>query len=196
MSALAAATEARVAAVEAEARERSEREAAACATADTALFADAEAGLEALRAHGAMRSALFAPVRSPSGPQRSVLYQKARDLTIPAAAPTVDVDDADPCSGRGRLEVWSGLELTGHEATELAAEREDAARGVCNAALKAVRDARSILQTRRSAVQLAVQQSRETCNRQRRVARSGGSFGCESRDTNPASRMKVTNPLD
>ena len=86
--------------------------------------------------------------------------------------------------------------MTGHEATELAAEREDAARVVCNHALQAVRDAKSRLASRRSAVQTAVRQSREAVTRQRRVAKSGNFGMAGERDTNPASRRMATNPLD
>ena len=146
----------------------------------------------ALEEHEKTRQGLFVPVRANSI-SRSVLYQKSADLSL--FAPRPEIDDADPTSERGRISA-SGLDVTGHEAIELAAAHEDAARTVCNSAMKALREARSQRMTRQSAVEEAVRTSREAVTRQKRAARVGHFGSTGVRDTNPASRRMATNPED
>ena len=86
--------------------------------------------------------------------------------------------------------------LTGHEATFCAAEREDTARALCNAALKAVRTAQSQLASRKSALQVAVLNSREMAMKQKRAAKSGKFGSSEERNTDPSTRKTPTNPED
>ena len=86
--------------------------------------------------------------------------------------------------------------MTGHEATEVAAEREDGARNACTRALRAVREARSELNLRKSSLQVSVRTSREMVLTQRRAAKSGNFGSSEERNTDPATRKTASNPED
>jgi len=142
--------------------------------------------------HKELRDTLFDPVYSNPDIENSVLYQKMN----PMAPLTLPLDDKNPKSSLGRLTSTFGQQLTGHEATEVAAEREDGARNACNRALKAVRDARSELSLRKSQLQVSVRTSRDTVLRQRRAAKSGNFGSSEARNTDPATRKTATNPED
>ena len=145
-----------------------------------------------LESHRKLRDDLFDPVLSNPAIENSVLYQKIN----PMKPLTVDLDDKDQESTSGRLASPFGNKMTGHEATFEAAKREDLARNACTRALKAVRDARSELNVRKSALQVSVRTSREVVLKQRRAAKSGNFGSSEERNTDPATRKTATNPED
>lgn len=146
---------------------------------------------QALKMHEGVRDEIFDPVlASREDGSRSVLYQR----TAPLYAPRLDLDDNDPAATIGKLACSNGLEVTGHEATALAAEQEDSARILCTGAMKAVRDAQARLGRKKSDLQVAVRKSREMVLCQRRAAKVGKFGSSEARDTNPASRRLALAP--
>ena len=138
--------------------------------------------------HEQVRDQIFDPHVSNPLIKRSVLYQKCN----PMAPIKLELDDKDQGSVKGR----NSLGLTGHEATGLAAEREDVARSTCVKALKAVRDAQSEFVTRKSMVQVAVRTSRDMVMAQRRAVKTGKFGSSGERNTDPATRKTATNPED
>lgn len=81
-----------------------------------------------------------------------------------------------------------------HAAINIASQREDAARSACMGALKSVRLAQAGLQTRKSALQLAVRRSRETQVRQAKAKQTGNFGSTGERVTDPASRKLPSSP--
>lgn len=167
-----------------------------------------------LTIHMEARDALFDPVKSTDLPfakrmgvrpiERSVLYQKMNLLPKNRDGSTLVIDwndkDQEASEGKKMHEHFKDDKghagLTAHEATFAAASCEDAARFVCNSALKAVRDAQSQLAQRKSALQVAVLESRQLLAKQNRAAKSGKFGSSEERNTDPSTRKMATNPED
>ena len=85
----------------------------------------------------------------------------------------------------------------GHEATFLAAEREDTARADCGKAMKGVRACQQELALRKSQLQVAVLNQRQSMLKARRAAKTGKFGSSEARDTTPGSGgAKHRNPED
>jgi hypothetical protein len=147
-----------------------------------------------LESHRDMRDSLFDPVLSNPVIKTSVLYQKMN----PMAPLTLPLDDKNMGSEIGRLPspYNPSSKMTGHEATEVAAEREDGARDAINKALRAVRDARTELNSRKSALQISVRTAREIVVKQRRAITTGNFGSSEERNTDPATRKTALNPED
>ena len=147
-----------------------------------------------LESHRDMRDSLFDPVLSNPVIKTSVLYQKMN----PMAPLTLPLDDKNMGSEIGRLPspYNPSAKMTGHEATEVAAEREDGARDAINKALRAVRDARTELNSRKSALQISVRAAREIVVKQRRAINTGNFGSSEERNTDPATRKMALNPED
>lgn len=138
--------------------------------------------------HEQVRDQIFDPVLSNPKIKRSVLYQK----TNPMEPIKLDLDDKDQKSTKGRNKFGA----TGHEATEIAAEREDGARAACTKAIHAVRAASSELALRKSSLQVSVRTSRELVMKSWRAAKTGKFGSSEERNTDPSTRKTATNPED
>ena len=86
---------------------------------------------------------------------------------------------------------------TGHEATFLAAEKEDTGRADCAKAMKCVRAAQQDLALRKSQLQVAVLNQRQQILAARRAAKTGKFGSSEERSTDPATGgAKHKNPED
>lgn len=168
--------------------------------------------IDVLEHHRFNRDSLFDPLLSTDLPfakragvrpiQRSVLYQKMnfvpKDKNGKDMVP--DWNDKDQEASEGKYGVIQDAKghvgLTAHEATFCAAEREDSARATCNSALKAVRNAQSQLASRKSALQVAVLNSRQALLKAKRAAKTGKFGSSEQRVTDPATRKMASNPED
>ena len=162
--------------------------------------------------HKDMRDSLFDPLRSTDLPfakrmgikpiERAVLYQKMNFVPKNKDGTDMKCDwndkDQEAAEGkRGAIQDAMGhAGLTAHESTFCAADREDTARAKCNAALKAVRSAQSQLASRKSALQVAVLNARQTVLKGKRAAKTGKFGSSEERSTDPASRKMASNPED
>ena len=168
--------------------------------------------IDNLTIHKDMRDSLFDPLLSTDLPfarrmgtkkiERSVLYQKMN--FVPKNKDGSDMkcewNDKDQEATEGKigtiLDAKGRPGLTAHESTFCAAEREDAARAACNAALKAVRDAQSQLALRKSQLQVAVLDSRKAVLKGKRAAKTGKFGSGEERNTDPSTRKMAANPED
>ena len=139
--------------------------------------------------HEKIRDDLFDPVKTNEKIERSVLYQKMNPLQpLP-----LDLQDKDPAATAGR----NSYGTTGHEATFLAAEREDTGRADCNKAMKAVRAAQQEHALRKSQLQVAVLNQRKAILAARRAAKTGNFGSSDARNTDPSSGgAKHRNPED
>ena len=178
--------------------------------------------IELLGEHLERRDALFDPVKSTDLPfakrmgtrpiERSVLYQKMNMLPKDPDEPTkplnINWNDKDEEATEGKINVLnkSGSQhfkddkgnpgLTAHQATFAAAKCEDASRFCVNTALKVVRAANTTLASRKSALQVAVLESRQLMLKQKRAAKSGKFGSSAERSTDPAGGKGATNPED
>jgi len=98
--------------------------------------------------------------------------------------------------GNNMLDAKGNKGLTAHESTFCAAEREDEARALCNAALKCVRSSQSQLALRKSQLQVAVLNSRQQVLKGKRALKSGKFGSSEERNTDPSTRKMASNPED
>ena len=165
-----------------------------------------------LTTHKDMRDSLFDPLLSTDLPfakkmgtkpiERSVLYQKMNFVPKNKDGTDMKVEwnDKDPEASEGKLGAILDSKgrkgLTAHEATFCAAEREDTARALCNAALKAVRSAQSQLASRKSALQVAVLNARQEVLKGKRAAKTGKFGSSEERSTDPSTRKMAATPED
>jgi hypothetical protein len=101
-------------------------------------------------------------------------------------------DHQDEKSSKGR----NRFGMTGHEATQQAAELEDTARADCLKATAAVRTAQTEIARRKSQLQVSVNRSRELVMAARRAAKTGNFGSSAERHTDPATRKMHRNPED
>lgn len=136
--------------------------------------------------------------------ERAVLYQKMNLMPKNKDGSMLNVDwnDKDEEAGDGKIVLGSFQDdkghvgLTAHEATREASKAEDQSRFLCNGAIKAVRQAQSTLESRKSALQVAVLNARQMNLKAQRAAKSGKFGSSEERNTDPSSRKGATNPED
>ena len=125
--------------------------------------------------------------------KRSVLYQKMS----PLAPLPLDLQDKDQAATAGRISFGTTGPVTGHEATFMAAEKEDTGRADCAKAMKCVRSCQQELALRKSQLQVSVLNQRAAVLKARRAAKTGKFGSSEDRDTTPGSGgAKHKNPED
>ena len=164
---------------------------------------------DALVEHRDMRDEIFDEKRSAccKDIDKAVLYQKCNPMKpmVDRTGQPMELDDKNMESSKGKgstlVHIVGAPEprtetITAHDATGKAASREDLARDACNRAVRAVRDARSEIATRKSKLQISVATSRQMVLTARRAAKSGKFGSSEERNTDPATRKTASNPED